>query len=330
MAIITNMLNNNRINLGEAIPLDTPLVIQIEPSGFCNLECNFCPCGDAESRNLMKQDVMSAELFDRFIKQCLEFNTPIKVLRFIGIGEPLINNNIGCFVKKAKESGAFERVEITSNGVLLSEKLSDSLIESGLDTLLISLEAMTDEKYFEITGKRVDVSELKRRLVYFYNKSRKTNTKLYIKTISASIDTRDTFLDEYGQICDYIYIEKVIENWPEFAAGAERNAVRYENEEYQTTKKVCIQPFKIMCIAANGDVMPCSVDWKRVNLLGNINSMSLKDIWNGERLREIRLSLLDLKPESICSICKYTLQNQPDDIDNYINDIKDRIKVKNQ
>lgn len=329
MATFSNMLNNKRINMGEAIPLNTPLVIQLEPSGFCNLECNFCPCGNAESRKIMKQDVMSEEIFDEFIRQCLEFDNPIKVLRFIGIGEPLINTKIGSFVKKAKESGAFERVEITSNGILLSEELSDTFIEHGLDTLLVSLEAMTEDSYYEITRRRINIEELKNRLSYFYNKSRSTETKLYIKTISASVKEKESFLNEYGEICDYIYVENVIENWPEFNSGAEPNAIRYDNYEYKNAKKVCIQPFKLLCIAANGDVMPCSVDWKRVNALGNIQSTCLKDIWFGDGLKEIRLSLIDQNSESICKICKYSLQNQPDDIDSYIAEIRDRIKVTN-
>ncbi len=312
--------------MGEAIPLESPFVIQVEASGYCNLECSFCPCGYEESRKKMKQDIMSVQLFDKFVRQCQEFDDPIKVLRIIGIGEPLINKNIGYFVKKAKTSGAFERVEITSNGVLLNEKLSDELIENELDILLISLEAITDEKYYEITKRKVNVSDLKRNLSYFYNKSRNTKTKLYIKTISASQEENEKFLMDYGEICDYIYVENIIENWPEFEAGAECNAVRYKKEEYHNKKSVCIQPFKLLCIAANGDVMPCSVDWKRVNILGNIEKETIKDIWEGLDLRNIRLSLLDQLPNSICSSCKYTLQNQPDNIDNYISEIKRKIK----
>ncbi len=326
MAIISNMYNSNRMNLGIQIPLTTPLVIQLETSGYCNLECSFCPCGNPHSRGLMKQDIMTEDLFDTFVKQCLDFENPIKVLRIIGIGEPLINKNIAGFVKKAKDSGAFERVEITSNGVLLDKKLTNSLIENKLDTLLVSLEGLTNEKYYEVTKRNIDVAKLWSNLSYFFEKSRNTNTKLYIKTISASVDNQEEFLNKFGQICDYIYIEKIIENWPEFKSGATDNAIRYRNREYQNTKKVCIQPFKLLCVAANGDVMPCSVDWKRVNILGNIVDNHLRDIWEGEKLKQLRLSLLEQKQKPICQICKYTLQNQPDDIDDYISDIIARIK----
>ena len=38
----TDQMNPERIPLQDGIPLETPLVIYIEPSGYCNLKCNFC------------------------------------------------------------------------------------------------------------------------------------------------------------------------------------------------------------------------------------------------------------------------------------------------
>ncbi|MDE6055970.1 MAG: radical SAM protein [Lachnospiraceae bacterium] len=319
MAKISNMLNPNRINLGESIPLDTPLVIQLETSGFCNLECKFCPCGDKDARKLFRQDIMTEDLFDIFIEQCKAFPNKIKILRIIGVGEPLVNNNIASFVSKAKACGTFEKVEITTNGVLLDEKLSDALVEAGLDVLLVSLEATNNERFYEITGKHVDVLELKKKLEYFFKHSK--NTKLYIKTTDLSIVDMpggdEAFLEEYGEICDYIYVEKVIENWPEFHAGAVSGSVRYSEDVYKQRKQICVQPFKLLCVSANGDVMPCSVDWKRALLLGNITKTSLLDIWNGRKLNSLRCTLLKMEPCNFCSECKYTVQNQPDNIDEY-------------
>lgn len=328
MAIVSNMYNPNRINLGERIPLSTPLVIQLEASGYCNLECEFCPCGDENARKYLKQDIMSLELFEKFVDQCKEFEEPIKVLRVIGIGEPLLNKNVSTFVRIAKESGAFERVEITTNGILLSKDLSDSLIENGLDTLLVSLEATSNEKFFEIAKRNIDVQKIKENLSYFYKKSRDTITKLYIKTVNVAIDDSKAFLGEYSQICDYIYVENIIENWPGLGHEIKKDAVRYEETVYLTKKKVCIQPFKLLCVSANGDVVPCCVDWKRELKIGNIKEMPIKKIWNGDALRGIMKGLLKQKPYDICKKCKYRLQNQPDDIDDYIDDIICRMDFK--
>lgn len=327
MAEISNMFNPDRMNLGESIPLDTPLVIQLETSGFCNLECKFCPCGDAETRKMLKQDIMTEDLFDTFIAQCKEFPNKIKILRVIGVGEPLINPSIVSFVSRAKACGAFENVEITTNGVLLDAKLSDGLVAAGLDVLLVSLEATTQERFYEIAGKHVDVLALKKNLEYFF-RHRKT-TKLYIKTTDLAVaslpEGEETFLKEYEGICDYIYVEKVIENWPEFHAGAVSGSVRYSEDAYQQRKQVCVQPFKLLCVAANGDVMPCSVDWKRALWLGNIKETSLQNIWNGNSMKSLRCTLLKVMPCNFCNACGYMVQNQPDNIDEYKESILKRL-----
>lgn len=323
MAEISNMYNSNRINLGERIPLDSPLVIQLEPSGFCNLECSFCPCGNSETRKFIQKDMMSLACFEKFIDQCKTFKDRIKVLRLIGIGEPLLNKNIGTFVKIAKESGAFDRVEITSNGVLLTHEVADQLIDAGLDTLLISLESNDEIKFEKIAGRKVSLDTMKEQFQYFYK--RKSNTKFYIKTTNLGVENNSDFYNEYGEFCDYIYVENVIENWPEFDAGSNQGAVRYEEVPYQKKKEICIQPFKLLCVAANGDVVPCCVDWKRDLLLGNINDQSILEIWNGDRLKQLRKSLLQNQKKNICNRCSYSVQNQPDDIDAYADEILKRL-----
>lgn len=58
MAKIGNLFNPSRINLGEAIPLNTPLVIQMETCGFCNLKCKFCPGGGIRQRYYQGYDVV--------------------------------------------------------------------------------------------------------------------------------------------------------------------------------------------------------------------------------------------------------------------------------
>lgn len=81
----------------------------------------------------------------------------------------MLNKNIAEFVEQAKKSEAFEKIEITSNGTLLNSHLSDKLIDSGLDTLKISLEAIDEEKFYEIAKVRVDIDELYNNIKYFYD-----------------------------------------------------------------------------------------------------------------------------------------------------------------
>lgn len=63
----------------------------------------------------------------------------------------------------------------------------------------------------------------------------------------------------------------------------------------------CILPWVWLDMEPNGEVCPC---FENCNVLGNINNESLEEIWNGNKMKEFRLSLLkDGLPDS-CFSCK--------------------------
>ena len=53
-------------------------------------------------------------------------------------------------------------------------------------------------------------------------------------------------------------------------------------------RKACPFPFHTLSIKTNGDVLVCCVDWIRGTNVGNIMESSLKDIWNGDKLFQLR------------------------------------------
>ncbi len=322
------MLNKKRVNLGEEIPLATPFIIQLEVTGRCNLKCSFCPVNDKAVQKFMHRDDMTEETFDEFLRQCKEFGQPIKVLRFIGNGEPLLNKNIVSFVHKAKMSECFNRIEITSNGTLLNKKLSKELIEAGLDTLKISLEAIDETSFYDIAGVHINLVQLYQELEFFY--SIRSNCKLYIKTTDIALKTeerRKQFISEYEKICDYIFIETITDIWPEYTTSTEKKQ-RYEQHKIPRAP-VCIQPFDLMNITADGTVEPCCADWKRELSLGNISENTLFSIWNGKKLKSLRLKLLNKEMGVPCKKCGFPSVSQNDYIDNSIDQILERLGNNN-
>jgi len=316
MALVSDMLNTNRINLADAIPLPAPLVIQAEPSGFCNLKCVFCPVNDVNVQKYLKKDTMTLLTFKKMVDQCADFPQAVKILRLIGAGEPLLNKNLPEMIVYAKQSKAFEKIEITTNGTLLNPDVSTSLIESGLDILKVSLEATDDERFNEISGVRLRVDEIKENIKFFY-RNRK-DCLVYIKTSDAAVRNeaeKQFFFKEYDDICDYIFVENVVQIWPEYdVKTAQADKTRYGRSE-KIEKPVCVQPFKLLSITADGEVFPCCADWKRQLSLGNINDISLMEMWNGNKLLRLRLSLLKNNAVTPCSVCDFQRVSQNDNID---------------
>mgnify|MGYP003377932975 CR=1 FL=1 len=115
---------------GNTIRLHRPLghlaKVYIEPTNGCNLDCVTC------FRNAWAADIgrMRDATFAAILEGLAAIDPPPTVY-FGGIGEPLYHPRTVEWVAQAKQLGA--RVELITNGTLLTEKRSRQLIDAGLD-----------------------------------------------------------------------------------------------------------------------------------------------------------------------------------------------------
>ncbi|MHB1415515.1 MAG: radical SAM protein [Chloroflexota bacterium] len=117
--------------------------VHVEPTTSCNLSCRTCVRQSWEE----PLGFMEMDTFHRLV----EGLRPISSLRsvsFWGIGEPLLHPHIVEMVALAKGLGA--RTEIITNGLLLTRKKSAALIEAGLDSLVVSVDGVSEERYEDV------------------------------------------------------------------------------------------------------------------------------------------------------------------------------------
>src|SRR5574344_1450806 len=142
-----------RVELYKQLPLITPFAVHIFPTYKCNFKCNYCIQAmsyfELEKKGF-KKDVMSFDTYKKAIDDIKQYDDKLKALIFAGHGEPLLHKDIVAMVKYAKEKDIANRIEITTNGVLLKKEISDGLIDAGLDRLKISIQGTTKEKYQDI------------------------------------------------------------------------------------------------------------------------------------------------------------------------------------
>ncbi len=117
--------------------------LYIEPTNRCNLDCRICIRNNWQENTGM----MSEGIFDKIVSGISLFSPP-PTLFFGGFGEPLMHPNIVEMVRKAKATGS--KVEMITNGTLLSAKLSRDLIGAGLDLLWVSIDGARPESYADI------------------------------------------------------------------------------------------------------------------------------------------------------------------------------------
>lgn len=120
-----------------------PRSLYIETSSRCNLKCATCALTydpKEPGRELALADF--ARLVDEF--------PALDRVVLHGLGEPLLNRNLGHMVAYAKTKGAY--VLFNTNGILLRPDRQAELIEADLDEIRISLDAATPETYRSVRG----------------------------------------------------------------------------------------------------------------------------------------------------------------------------------
>ena len=121
--------------------------MRISVTDRCNLRCRYC-MPDGITKCAMREILTYEEITE--IAQAAE-DCGITRFKITG-GEPLVRMGVETLVRSLKELPLTEQVTMTTNGVLLEEKLP-SLMEAGLDAVNISLDTTDREKYIQITGR---------------------------------------------------------------------------------------------------------------------------------------------------------------------------------
>ncbi|NWG35742.1 MAG: radical SAM protein [Chloroflexi bacterium] len=118
--------------------------IYIEPTVACNLDCITC------FRNAWEQPIgrMTEETFERIFAGLKELD-PVPSVYFGGIGEPLFHQKTIEWIRRIKrELGV--KVELITNGTILTEKKSRELVDAGLDVLWVSLDGATPDSFADV------------------------------------------------------------------------------------------------------------------------------------------------------------------------------------
>ncbi len=117
--------------------------VYVEVTNRCNLDCRTC------IRNGWSEPLgeMDEPTFSSILDGLRAFSTPPMVF-FGGFGEPLAHPDIVTMVARAKGLGG--RVELITNGTLLTPEISARLIAAGLDMLWVSLDGATPESYADV------------------------------------------------------------------------------------------------------------------------------------------------------------------------------------
>lgn len=321
----------NRTKLETVIPLKVPYIINVDPCDKCNFRCKFCPTGNIK---LMKKTPgrnygnMPFDLFKKIVADINEFEKPIKVLRLYKDGEPLLNPDFAKMISYAKERGCCERVDTTTNGSLLTKELGLKIIEAGLDRINISIEGINEKQYKDFSDYKIDFDKLVENIKFFYDNRKQCEMIVKINGDIISEEDKNKFFDIFGNIADGVYIESIMPCWPEFELDgiSVNEKVGIYQQKIQEVM-VCPYVFYSFSINSDGTASTCFLDWERKLLIGDTRNERVKDIWNGQKLKDYQIMFLKKKRKQhpICRNCGQMTHGMPDNIDIFANDLLSKI-----
>jgi sulfatase maturation enzyme AslB (radical SAM superfamily) len=271
-----------------------PDIVQIESTNLCNAKCVFCPRDEMERR----QGVMSVDLFKKVVDECAELG--ITHVRVHNYGEPFLDKKLVEKVRYAKERGIAE-VGMISNGSLITETIARQMIEAGLDAINISVDAGGKEtfertrvhlKYDTVIGNIRTLARLRKE----FGKARPRLILSFVRQDNSAEE--QAFIDEWKQIADKIHITE-LHNW----AGTlnTRSNVQYP----------CYRMWLTFTVLWDGRVSLCCADFDGRQILGDLRTQTIAEVWNSPPYRAARRLHLESGGPEICQSCDLPKKDSP-------------------
>lgn len=130
-----------RVYFGQRQAIRRPLESAwIEVSAVCNLDCITCPRQEGITTEPLK--LMPIETYYQVADAIFPY---IRNLNLIGLGESLMHPQIDEIIAYAKSK--FVGVNMTSNGTIMTDKIAQKLISSGLDSIAFSIDGGKKETF---------------------------------------------------------------------------------------------------------------------------------------------------------------------------------------
>lgn len=271
-----------------------PLLVDIETSSICNLDCPMCyRTTDVFKKNAVQQ-FMDFGLFKRIIDDCAE--NKVYAVRLSYRGEPFINPDIIRIINYAKEAGIPEVSSLT-NATAITPEMFEEILKAGLDWLTISFDGLYD-KYEEIR-KPARFKEMYEKIKTFSALKRKYKSVkpvLKIQSIWAQIkeDPR-AFYEAFAPYADSIATNPHID----YNRRLDDSQIVFED------KFDCPFIWQRLTILSDGSAPLCINDENAKYIICNIKDSSISRIWNGKAFNDARRAHADNKGLELLPACKH-------------------------
>jgi radical SAM protein with 4Fe4S-binding SPASM domain len=306
-----NLRHLNRLSTGVSYLLQRdrvwgqPVFFTIETINSCNFRCVYCPQSDQEHHFVNGRGIMSLGDFKRIIanlRSCFD----VRIVSLHRDGEPLLNKHLEAYVAHLTELGIY--VTVSSNCSLVSEERAHRLIKAGLR--MVGTDFCADAPLYERLRAKGVWGETLEGIRRFLRAGQTQNAdfRIVIKdmaTHAAPPQDQDQLMrrsrELFAEWPDRVTVMPV---YFHNALGESLvNLSKGPHAPERTFYTLCHQPWVNFTIDFAGRVVGCCRDLRSEYVLGNLLEQPATEIWNGERMVNLRKALIEKRPHDI-GICK--------------------------
>lgn len=281
----------------------------IEVTNNCNCKCIFC----ANSKMKRKKDFINPKLILKILNEAYELGT--REVGFYTTGESLLDKNLSTYIKLAKKIG-YLYIYITTNAILLDEHKTKELVNAGIDSIKLSINAINSYDYKFIHG--VDAFEIVMKNLenlYEYRKKNNLKYKIFISYIATKFTNYNTekIKEKFNKFSDEIVVVNVRNQ-----SGMMPEINKYlkcgiENDVNTIERTIpCHYVFDTINITCEGYLTACCTDFENYLTYADLNETSLKDAWQNSTITKLRKKHLNNKIKgTLCYNCVYSSKKIP-------------------
>lgn len=282
-----------------------PKRVTIETVFGCNANCIMCVINHSTER---KKGIMPWELFTFIIEDLVNYKNKIEKLDLFGLGEPLLDPLIFQRIKYVKDKG-FQNISISTNADLLNKEKQKSLLETGIDTILFSIDG-TKKQTHESIRRGVAFERVVENCKSIINLRDNGNyrTKFIIRFIIQDINKNE--LEDFKNFWKNILSKEkndMIITYDMHSWGGQvlkKEDILKGNSNPEIDKKPCHHFTDILYILADGTVPICHEDalCAKYNF-GNVKDSSPISVFNSAKRKEF-LNLHNAGKKTELDLCR--------------------------
>lgn len=290
-----------------------PPALLLDVTNRCNAKCVWCPNPELTDLGAMKMDLYRKIIDDYAVRG--------GVVHFGTFGEPLMDKGIEEKIEYLQQFPTIKRVELLTNAFFMNEKIIPTLLENFV-SVDISLDEL-DKKTFEDV-KKMSYDVVRKNIIDLLKANdrlaRPVPVNFRIKTLKTMAETLDHefFKIIEGHQCTIALTpidNNIISNWAGrfdkegFLKSYGMDSGKSESFNHKrfnlTNTAPCTQLWKWMVVYWDGSVVLCCADMFSAAPVGNLREDSIRDVWGGTVLTELRKKMIARKRFEIpiCQNC---------------------------